>query len=193
MARGASPWRSRTAWLAALFMGGQSLMYYAPLAWLAARYTAVGVPAASAGALLGLFSATQLVSALAMPALAHWFGALRALVTGCVGLSTLMLALIAVVPGAAPAAWASLLGIGVGGQFALALTLLGSLGRGPADAAAIAGMAFFVGYLLASVGPVAAGALHDLTGGYLVPFLAMAAVGVGTLAAGTAAARNRGH
>lgn len=193
MARGASPWRSRTAWLAALFMGGQSLMYYAPLAWLAARYTAVGVPAASAGALLGLFSATQLVSALAMPALAHRFGALRTLVAGCVGLSTLMLALIAVVPGAAPAAWASLLGIGVGGQFALALTLLGSLGRGPADAAAIAGMAFFVGYLLASVGPVAAGALHDLTGGYLVPFLAMAAVGVGTLAAGTAAARNRGH
>src|SRR5262249_30688526 len=151
-------------------------LYYAPLAWLAARYTAVGVPAAAAGVLLGLFSAAQLVSALVLPALAHRLRALRALVAGCVGLSTLMLVLIAVAPKVAPYAWVTLLGVGVGGQFALALTLLGSLGRGPADAAAAAGMAFFVGYLLASLGPVAAGALHDLTGGYRVPFLAVAAV-----------------
>src|SRR5262249_5013625 len=65
------PWRARTAWLAALYMGGQSLMYYGVLAWLAARYTAAGVSPAEAGLLLGLFSAAQLVSALALPVLAH--------------------------------------------------------------------------------------------------------------------------
>jgi CP family cyanate transporter-like MFS transporter len=103
-----------------------------------------------------------------------------------------MLVAVAVVPAAAPWApwaWAALLGLGMGGQFALALTILGSLGRGPAESAAVSGMAFFVGYPLAAAGPVAAGALHDLTGGYRTPFLALAAVGVGTLAAGVAAAR----
>ena len=66
-----------------------------------------------------------------------------------------------------------------------------SLGRGPAESAAVSGMAFFVGYLLAALGPVAAGALRDATGGYRVPFLALAGVGLGTLLAGVAAARVR--
>ena len=185
-----TPWRSRTAWLAALFMGGQSLMYYGPLAWLAARYTAIGSSAATAGVLLGLFSAVQLVSALGLPLLAHRLGGLRALIAGSVGLSTVMLAVIALVPSGAPYLWAGLLGLGVGGQFALALTLLSSMGRDHAESGAIAGMAFFVGYLLAAAGPVAAGALHDATGGFRVPFLAFVAVGVGTLLAGVTAARS---
>ena len=50
-------------------------------------------------------------------------------------------------------------------------------------------MAFFVGYLLAAVGPVAAGWLRDVTGGYRVPFLALAAVGTATLVAGVATGR----
>ena len=54
-------------------------------------------------------------------------------------------------------------------------------------------MAFFVGYLLASAGPVALGLLHDATGGYRWPYLALAGVGLVTLAAalpaGAAAAR----
>jgi cyanate permease len=44
-----------------------------------------------------------------------------------------------------------------------------------------------VGYLVAAAGPVAAGALHDLTGSYVAPFLALTVVGVVTLAAGVAA------
>jgi len=185
----APPWRDPTAWFAAFYMGGQSLMYYGALAWLAARYTAVGVPPAEAGLLLGLFSAAQLVSALALPVLAHRLGRLRLLIAASVATSTAMLVVIALVPTAAPYPWTLLLGLGVGGQFALALTVLGSLGEGAAESAAVSGMAFFVGYLFAALGPVAAGALRDLTGGYRVPFLALAGVGVMTLAAGVAAGR----
>jgi MFS transporter, CP family, cyanate transporter len=183
------PWRDRTAWYAALFMGGQSLMYYGILAWLAPRYTAIGVPAATAGLLLGLFSATQLVSALTLPVLAHRRYGLSLLIALSVATSVLMLVLIALVPSGAPYLWAALLGLGVGGQFALGLTVLGSLGGGPAGSAAISGMAFFVGYLLAAAGPVAAGWLRDLTGGYEVTFLALAAVGTATLVAGVATGR----
>ncbi len=185
------PWRDRTAWLATLYMGSQSLLFYGALAWLAARYTALGMSAATAGLLLGVFSATQLVTALGLPALAHRTGTLRPWIAFSAVTATSALAAIALVPSAAPWVWSGLLGVGVGGQFALALTLIGSLGRNPTESGRISGMAFFVGYLLAATGPVAAGALRDLTGDYRVPFLALAAVGVAVLIAGLTATRRR--
>jgi MFS family permease len=45
-------------------------------------------------------------------------------------------------------------------------------------------MALLVGYLLAATGPVLAGALYDAAGSYRVPFLALAGIGVATLAIG---------
>jgi CP family cyanate transporter-like MFS transporter len=49
-------------------------------------------------------------------------------------------------------------------------------------------MAFFVGYLLAAVGPVAAGALRDLTGSYTPIFATLTVLGVLTLLVGVLAA-----
>jgi CP family cyanate transporter-like MFS transporter len=170
-------------------MGGQSLLYYASLAWLAPRYTSLGVSDTTAGLLLGVFSFTQLFSALGLPVLAHRFGGLAGWIAASVGTSTGSLVAIAFAPTAAPWLWAALLGLGMGGQFALALTVLAGLGATAAETAAISGLAFFVGYLLAATGPVAAGALHDATGGYRVPFLAVAGVGMITLVAGVAAGR----
>ncbi len=185
----APPWRSRRAWYATFFMGGQSLLYYASLAWLAARYTALGSSAAEAGLLLGVFSATQLVSALGLPLLAHHFGDPRPWIAASLGTTGIALALIAYVPGGMPWLWASLLGLGMGGQFALALTVLSTLGASPRESAAATGMALFVGYLLAAAGPVLAGALRDATGGYTVPFAALAVFAGPVLLAGVASGR----
>jgi CP family cyanate transporter-like MFS transporter len=189
--RGWSPWRSRRAWLATVYMGAQSLLFYAVLAWLAARYTELGWSPRAAGGLLALFSAAQMVTALAAPAVARRDP--RPAITAALAATVAGLALIAVVPLAAPALWVTVLGLGVGANFALALTVVGQVAPAPEDTPRAAGMAFFVGYLLAAGGPVAVGFLHDLSGAYRVPFLALAAVGVGTLAAavpaGAAAAR----
>jgi CP family cyanate transporter-like MFS transporter len=185
----AAPWRSRRAWYATFFMGGQSLLYYASLAWLAARYTALGSSAAEAGLLLGLFSATQLVSALGLPLLAHHFGNPRPWIAASLATTGVALALIAYVPGSVPWLWASLLGLGMGGQFALALTVLSTLGASPRESAAATGMALFVGYLLAAAGPVLAGALRDATGGYTVPFAALALFSIPVLLSGVASGR----
>ncbi|GIF64388.1 MFS transporter [Asanoa ishikariensis] len=182
---GWSPWRDRDAWMVTLYMGGQSLLYYAPLAWLAARYTELGWSAARAGGLLALFSATQVVAALVAPALARR-DPRPAIVVGLL-LAIGCLALIGVSPLSAPALWAGLLGIGVGANFSLALTVVGQIAPTPADTPRASGMAFFVGYLLASLGPVAVGFLHDLTGGFRVPYLVLVPVGLATLAAGLAA------
>ncbi|GAA1842251.1 MFS transporter [Asanoa iriomotensis] len=185
---GWSPWRDRTAWLVTLYMGGQSLLYYAPLAWLAARYTELGWSPARAGGLLALFSATQVVSALVAPALARRdplpaIVAALVIAVGCLGL-------IAVAPRSAPELWVGLLGIGVGANFSLALTVVGQIAPTPADTPKASGMAFFVGYLLASAGPVGVGFLHDVTGGFRLPYLALVLLGLVTLVFGVAAARS---
>ncbi|MEV4536132.1 MFS transporter [Asanoa sp. NPDC049518] len=182
---GWSPWRDRGAWMVTLYMGGQSLLYYAPLAWLAARYTELGWSAARAGGLLALFSATQVVSALVAPALARR-DPRPAIVVGLL-VAVGCLALIGVSPLSAPALWAALLGIGVGANFSLALTVVGQIAPTPADTPRASGMAFFVGYLLASLGPVAVGFLHDVTGGFRVPYLMLVPLGLATLVFGVAA------
>ena len=90
-------------------------------------------------------------------------------------------------PLSAPALWAALLGVGVGANFALALTVVGQVAPTPADTPRASGMAFFVGYLLASLGPVAVGFLHDLTGSFRLPYLALVPIGLLTLGFGVAA------
>jgi CP family cyanate transporter-like MFS transporter len=172
------------AWRVTLYMGSQSLLYYAALTWLSPLFVDAGWTAGRAGLLLGLFSFTQIFSALAVPALADRTGDHRPWIALCVGLATVMLAAFALVPTAAPWLWAALLGLGVGGMFALALTLLVKLASSAAAAARLSGMALLVGYLLAATGPVLAGALYDAVGNYRVPFLVLAGIGAATLALG---------
>jgi MFS transporter, CP family, cyanate transporter len=181
---GRLPWASGVAWQVTLYMGAQSLLFYAAFTWLSPLYLAAGWSAARAGLLLGLFSLTQVFSALAVPGLAERGGDHRPWIALCVGTVTAMLAALALAPTAAPWLWAALLGLGVGGMFGLALGLLVKLASTPASAAALSGMALQVGYLLAATGPVLAGALYDRFGSFRVPFLALAAIGAATLAVG---------
>jgi MFS transporter, CP family, cyanate transporter len=178
------PWRSGLAWRVTLYMGAQSLLYYAAVTWLSPLYLDAGWSAGRAGLLLGLFSFTQIFSALAVPALAERGGDHRPWLALCVGAVTAMLAAVALAPTAAPWLWAAVLGLGTGGMFALALSLLVVAAATPADAARLSGMALLVGYLLAATGPVLAGALYDLVGSYRAPFLALAGIGAATLAVG---------
>ena len=182
--RAGLPWGSGVAWRITLYMGSQSLLYYAALTWLSPLYLDAGWSASRAGLLLGLFSLTQVFSALAIPALADRAGDHRPWVALCVGVAAAMLAAIGLAPTAAPWLWAALLGLGVGGMFALALTLLVRQASTPAAAARLSGMALLVGYLLAATGPVLAGAVYDAVGSYRAPFLLLAGIGAATLALG---------
>jgi CP family cyanate transporter-like MFS transporter len=178
------PWRSAVAWRVTLYMGLQSLLYYAALTWLSPRYLALGWSAGRAGLLLGTYSLTQVFSALTVPALADRGGDHRPWIAACVGITAAMLAALGLAPAAAPWLWAALLGLGIGGTFALALMLMVKLASSPAASAGLSGMALLVGYLIASTGPVLAGALHDRFGSYRAPFLVLVGIGVAALAVG---------
>jgi CP family cyanate transporter-like MFS transporter len=185
------PWRDTSAWLGTGFMAVQSLLFYGALAWLPVSTMEHGMSATDAGLLLGLFSATQVLTAFVVPALAHRYGDLRPWVVGTLATSTVGLLLVALVPYAFPAApwlWGALLGLGMGGHFALALNTITQLAPSAAAVPAYSGMAFLFGYGVAAIGPVLLGFLAEASGGYRVPFLTLAALGACAMVLGAAAA-----
>jgi CP family cyanate transporter-like MFS transporter len=188
-AGGGLPWRSGLAWRVTLYTGLQSLLFYAALTWLSPLYRARGWSAERAGLLLAVFSLTQLVATLGLPALADRTGDRRPWTALAVGACTAGLLVVAVAPMAAPWLAAAVIGFGTGGQFAMALTLLVDTAADPAASRRLSGMAFLVGYLLAAAGPAAVGVLHDVTGGFTAAFLALTVIGVVTLTLGVSVRR----
>lgn len=182
--------RNRLAWTVTLYMGSQSLLAYIMMGWLPQIFIDNGIDKTTAGMLSGVMSLIGVPVALIISPLAArnssqswWNAGLGALgITGTIGLM--------VAPTAAPVLWSSLIGIGMS-AFSLALTVIALRARSAEDTAQLSGMAQGFGYLLASTGPFLFGLLHDLSGGWTVPFVLFFAVYAVQLTAGTLAGRNR--
>ena len=184
--RASLPWRSGRAWSVALFFGAESCIFFSSLTWIAPLYVDHGLDEVQAGLLFTVFALVRIPSAFLFPALADRSGDRRpwlalTLIFTAFGLCALGLAPLATLW--APWAWMIVLGLGAGGLFPLALTLPLDYSADADEAGRLIAMTFFVGYIVAAVGPVAVGALRDATGGYAVPFVTLAALSVGMLAA----------
>ena len=162
----ALPWRSPTAWLIAAYLVTQSFAFYSTLAWMAPSYVKLGWEADDAGYLLSAFTAVQIVAGLLMPVLSDRVRDLRLLLVPATIAAGLGLVGIGVAPTLAPWFWAALIGFGQGSAFALALVLLVRFAATPHASGSLSAMGFLVGYIVASVGPLAMGALRDATGGF---------------------------
>ena len=84
-----------------------------------------------------------------------------------------------------------MLGLGQGGTFSLALTLIVLRPRDAHVAANLSGMAQGIGYTVASMGPFAVGLVHEVTGGWEALGWIFAVVGAGAIVAGLGAGRAR--
>jgi CP family cyanate transporter-like MFS transporter len=177
--RARTPWRSPLAWAVTAFMGTQSMLFYVLLSWLAtiARDRS-GLDATTSGVLLSELQVLGVVGSLLVPALAgrsvrrtRWV-AVAATLSSAAGIVLLLLA-----PSLAVVA-VGFIGLGGGGTVVLALAAISARAADGPTAAALSGMAQAVGYLAAAVGPVVFGALHEGTGGWVVPLAALAVVAV---------------
>jgi MFS transporter, CP family, cyanate transporter len=170
------PWRSRTAWLVAGYLVIQSWAFYSTLAWLAPSYVQLGWDREHAGYLLSLFSGVQIVAGLVVPAITDRVRDLRTLLIPTTLCGASGLVALAVAPEAAPWLWAVLVGLGQGSAFALALVLLVRAASTPHASGGLSAMGFCIGYGVASVGPLAMGAVRDATVGFHAVWVVLAAL-----------------
>jgi CP family cyanate transporter-like MFS transporter len=159
-------WRDRLAWQVTLFMGLQSSLAYCVYGWLAPILRERGLDGVTAGVVVSGSILVQVIASVLVPPLAvrckdqRRFNAALSAIAGLALLGLLFAPLSTVW------IWAVLQGIGQGGLFAIALTIIVLRSPDSQVAAHLSGMAQGVGYMLAAIGPLLVGLLHSWTGGY---------------------------
>ncbi|WP_084337217.1 CynX/NimT family MFS transporter [Actinomadura oligospora] len=159
--------RSPLAWAVAGFMGLASLMFYVLMSWLPQIMQDHGFAAGEAGAMVSVMMLIGIPLGFAAPVAAARMRRQGALVIVVAATMVLGIGGLLVAPSAGWL-WVAFLGLGTGSAFPLAFTLLNLRSPSPMVAARLSGMAQTAGYLLAGVGPLAVGLLHDLTGGWTI-------------------------
>jgi MFS transporter, CP family, cyanate transporter len=165
--------RHALAWQVGVFMGLQSLSYYATLSWLPTLFRDRGVTAAAAGGLLALMNLGNAVTAMVAPTIAHRVRDQRLIIVVTVLAMAAGLLGSQYAPTGTAAAWTLLLGFGQGASLGLAIFFTMARAPDPAVAASLSGFAQSTGYLIAAAGPLTVGFLHTATGGWTVPVLAL--------------------
>ncbi|WP_150266888.1 CynX/NimT family MFS transporter [Paenibacillus tepidiphilus] len=184
-------WRSPLAWQVTLFMGLQSLLYYVLIAWFSVILGERGMSSEQAGWILSLMQLAQLPCTFFVPI---WAGKLKqqrplVLVTAVlflIGIGGVWLGGNAWMP-----LWAICIGIAGGFAFGLAMMFFSLRTRSTREAGELSGMAQSVGYLLAALGPVLFGLLHDAVDSWDLPLALLVAASLLLLAAGWGAGSSK--
>ncbi|MFC0334362.1 CynX/NimT family MFS transporter [Paenibacillus sepulcri] len=184
-------WRSPLAWKVTLFMGLQSLIFYITLTWLPEILVERGMSSSTAGWMLSLMQFALLPCTFIVPILAGRMKNQQPLVIVCallylIGFGGLFFRNISLVP-----LWAIILGIAGGISFSLAMMFFSLRTRHAQEAARLSGMAQSVGYLLAAIGPVLFGMLHDMLGSWTSSLLMLVTASVLIAVFGMGASRNQ--
>ena len=181
--------KQRTAWAVTAFFGLQAMLYFAITSWLAVYLVSRGLAQADAAALLAWFSLAGLPASLLAPVLAGRPGILRIMAPG-LGLSvTAALLGVLMAPLELQFLAVGVLGIVQSAGFGLAMALVVIRSDGPQSAGRLSAMSQGFGFALASLGPLGAGVLHAMTGGWELTFWALAAEAVVLAGAGFFAIR----
>lgn len=164
--------RSPLAWAMVLCFGAQAAGAYVQFGWYTEILIDGGVGEHEAGLLLGVVAGVGIPLTLALPWLMARTGdtpvlpVVFGLLTGAGWLGLLL------APASQPLLWSVVLGLG-GGAFTWTLAMIGRRTRTPAATTALSLLTQSVGYLLAGLGPFGVGALHDATGSWDVPLIAL--------------------
>lgn len=179
------------AWQVMLYMGSQSSLAYIVFGWLPTLLVARGYTEAEAGWMMGASVMVQLISAISAPWLARLGRDQRPallIVLGLVGAGFWLLL-------QAPDTWrwpgVVLLGLGQGGGFSLALTLIVLRSGNSRLAGKLSGLVQGGGYTLAALGPLGIGVMLQFDVG--LAGITLVLLGIVALSMGFAllAGRNR--
>jgi len=182
--------RSPIAWYVTLFLGLQSAIYFTVITWWPTIEQDSGFSAAAAGWHQFAFQSAGILGSLSAAVLLHRMQNQSGIAVGAAVFALLGLGGQLLLPHLS-LAWALLLGVACGIAITTALSLFGLRTRNHHQAAALSGMAQSIGYLLASLGPVLVGALHDATGSWRPGLLVIMVSTCGMLVFGLLAGKSR--
>ncbi|MEW2518037.1 CynX/NimT family MFS transporter [Actinacidiphila alni] len=184
-------WRDRTAWAVTLYMGLQSLGYYAVLSWLPTLLQDHGMSDGRAGWMLSFSSFPGMAASFAAPWVQQrlrpaFLAPLSAAALCATGFAGLLAS-----PVSPVYLWMTALGLGQGLAIGLALGYIVARSPDAHHTGRLSTMAQGVGYLIACLGPLGLGLLHSASGGWTVPVVVLLGVLVAQTAAAYGASRDR--
>ena len=184
-------WQQPLAWTIAAAMGLQSFLFYCCAAWIPEIFISQGLDATSAGWMVSVMQFAQIPMTFIIPILAGNMTSQRPIVvffTICyvIGFSGMLFEWTSFA-----ALWMIFLGFAGGSSFGLVLMLFNLRTRTAFDAAELSGFAQSVGYLVAAIGPVLFGFVHDAMNSWIVPLMLFILVSTLLFFASFSSAKNR--
>ena len=171
-----SVWKSPLAWQITIFMGLQAMGFYAIISWLPAIMLGQGYSQTYSGWLVAAYQLIALAPGLILPlilARSHDQRLIACLFSAMCPAGALGLLLY---PSLA-LLWVCLAGFGGGISFILAISFISLRSKDHQQAAALSGMVQSVGYLIAAMGPLMFGIIHDFTGSWNIVLFGLVLTG----------------
>jgi CP family cyanate transporter-like MFS transporter len=183
-------WRSPLAWSITFFMGLQSLIFYTTAAWIPEVLKSQGMSGETAGWMFSLLQLSQLPMTFLIPIIADKVKDQRKIVMAVtffylVGFTGILFGSTSLIPLSM-----ILMGIAGGASFGLAMMFFALRTRTPQESAELSGLAQSFGYLLAAIGPVLFGLLHDVSLDWKLPMIILFTAAILLFIAGMKAGKN---
>lgn len=178
-------------WTVTLCMGLQSLLFYTTAAWIPEIMQSQGISADKSGWMLSLMQFAQLPLTFLTPILASRMKDQRPLVAFFSLLYVIGFVGLLVGNSSLSIVWMIILGFAGGASFSFAMMLFTLRTRTPMEAAELSGTAQSFGYLLAAIGPVLFGFLHDATASWSMPIILFIATAIVLFVVGMHAGKDR--
>ncbi|MCH5140903.1 CynX/NimT family MFS transporter [Mammaliicoccus sciuri] len=183
--------KSKLAWLVALTMGFQSMVFYTVVAWVPSILVDRGLDPSTAGYLLMLNQFSQVPMTFTFPIIASKLKDQRILVViitilflvgfGLFFTQSLVLLVIGII----------IAGLGMGACFSLCMTFFSIRARTSDGSIALSGFGQSIGYLIAAIGPFFIGYLHDATDSWISGIIALIVMSILFFIVGYPASKNR--
>lgn len=183
-------WKSPLAWQITILMGGQSLIFYSLINWLPAYLSHSGMSINEAGAYLSIMQIAIIPFTFITPIFATKMKS-QFFLTFITGICFIVgVTIMLVVPHLAIIS-TILIGVAAGLAFGLVNTFFSLRTEHIQTSAKLSGMAQAVGYLVAAIGPLLFGVLHDITGEWTASLSILLITAIVITLFGSQAGRNR--
>ncbi|NMI00338.1 MFS transporter [Pseudonocardia sp. K10HN5] len=182
-------WRRPVVWGLTAAFAGQAFAYYGVTAWLPLLLRDErGLSGSAAGLSSSVFQVAAVVGAFGVPALLRLWPPRPVLLVVCAGWSALPLGLL-LAPQWWPL-WCGLGGAAQGGGITVIFSMIVLRARSLAENRSMSALVQGGGYAVAAAGPTVIGTVHEATGGWTVPLLAvLGSIGLLTVAGALSARR----